>query len=40
MAPEYEPTKCAGCGTIIRLAEDGYSLAGGKYYCLKCKGFE
>ena len=39
-SPEYEPTKCDGCGTIIKLSKDGYSLSGGKYYCLNCKGFK
>ena len=38
--PEYQPTKCAKCKRGIRLAEDGYSMKGGKYYCYKCSGID
>jgi hypothetical protein len=34
--PEYEPTRCAKCNTIINLGEDGYSIKGGKYFCYDC----
>ena len=34
--PSYEPTKCSGCGRVIRLAEDGYSIQGRRYLCHKC----
>lgn len=34
--PTYEPTKCARCKRVIKLAEDGYSMKGGKCYCYKC----
>jgi len=35
--PSYQPTRCASCGTVIRLGEDGYTLTpGGKYFCLGC----
>ena len=34
--PAYEPTKCTACGTIIRLAEDGYSMSAGGYFCDSC----
>ena len=34
--PPYEPTRCAKCNTIIKLAEDGYSRKGGEYYCYDC----
>ncbi|MBE0432431.1 hypothetical protein IBX73_03065 [candidate division WOR-3 bacterium] len=34
--PEYEPTKCSKCGTIIILSEGGYSLSGEDYFCDKC----
>jgi hypothetical protein len=30
--PEYKPTKCAKCKRVIKLAEEGYSMKGGKYY--------
>ncbi|PYS80336.1 MAG: hypothetical protein DMF67_20740 [Acidobacteria bacterium] len=38
--PAYKPTKCAKCKRVIRLAEDGYSMKGGKYYCDRCTGFD
>jgi hypothetical protein len=25
---------------VIRLAEDGYSMKGGKYYCDRCTGLD
>jgi len=34
--PTYEPTRCAGCGSVIVLGEGGYSWQGGKYYCGAC----
>jgi hypothetical protein len=34
--PAYEPTHCAKCNKVIRLAEDGYTLSGGKTYCMAC----
>jgi formylmethanofuran dehydrogenase subunit E len=34
--PAYKPTRCAGCGEIIRLGEGGYSMSAGKYLCLSC----
>jgi hypothetical protein len=34
--PDYEPTKCVGCGTIIRLSEDGYSRGPDGYRCEAC----
>ena len=34
--PSFEPTHCAGCGTVIHLAEDGYSMKGGEYFCMEC----
>ena len=34
--PEYEPTKCSMCGTIIVLSEDGYSICGKDYFCEEC----
>src|SRR5438094_4192996 len=30
--PAYEPTNCSGCGAIIRLGTDGYSMSGENYF--------
>jgi hypothetical protein len=35
--PSYQPTRCASCGTVIRLGEDSYTLTPqGTYVCLAC----
>jgi hypothetical protein len=34
--PSFEPTLCEGCGNRIVLAEGGYTLAKGKYWCENC----
>jgi hypothetical protein len=34
--PAYEPTKCGGCGKIIHLGSDGYSVRAGKHFCQSC----
>jgi hypothetical protein len=35
--PAYDPTFCAGCGVVIRLGEDGYSITPDKkYFCENC----
>jgi hypothetical protein len=34
--PKFEPTHCAGCGVVIRLAEDGHTLQGNKFLCEAC----
>lgn len=34
--PDYEPTRCATCSKVIRLALDGYAMSGGKIYCFAC----
>lgn len=34
--PSYKPTQCAECGNVIVLGTDGYSMAGGKYFCWAC----
>jgi hypothetical protein len=34
--PEFAPTHCAGCGVVIRLAQDGYTLKGDSHYCEAC----
>jgi hypothetical protein len=38
--PKYEPTRCAKCKWMIRLAEDGYSMKAGGYYCMRCSGLD
>jgi hypothetical protein len=38
--PKYEPTRCAKCKRMIRLAEDGYSMKAGGYYCMRCSGLD
>lgn len=38
--PKYKPTRCVQCKRIIKLAEDGYVMAGGKYSCIRCKGLD
>ena len=36
--PSYQPTRCASCGTVIRLGEDGYTLTpAGTYFCVACE---
>jgi hypothetical protein len=34
--PEYEPTKCTGCGRVIVLADGGYSQSAEGYFCFEC----
>ena len=34
--PDYEPTRCSKCNSIIILGEGGYSVQGDKYFCAKC----
>jgi hypothetical protein len=34
--PPFEPTLCRECGTVIRLASDGYSMNGEGYSCEVC----
>jgi hypothetical protein len=38
--PEYEPTKCAKCGSVIVLSEDAYTMSGEGYFCEKCMGID
>lgn len=38
--PKYKPTKCAGCKRVIKLADGGYSMRDGGYYCDRCSGFD
>jgi hypothetical protein len=34
--PDFEPTRCAGCGRAISLGSDGYMISDGDYYCERC----
>ena len=34
--PGYAPTRCRTCGSVIRLAEDAYTMKGRGYYCGRC----
>jgi len=34
--PDYQPTKCAKCGSVIVLGEPGYSTKGDQYFCAGC----
>jgi hypothetical protein len=38
--PAYAPTKCARCGKVIKLGEDGYSFHGGQYFCEQCSALD
>jgi hypothetical protein len=34
--PDYEPTKCENCGTVIKLGMEGFSYSSEGYLCEKC----
>jgi len=34
--PEYEPTRCSRCGTVIKLGTEAYSCLGEQYWCDEC----
>ena len=34
--PEYEPTRCVKCNTVISLGEGGYSVGREGYLCERC----
>lgn len=36
--PTFDPTRCAKCNKVIKLAEEGYSISKGKKYCMACGG--
>jgi len=38
--PDYEPTRCAKCNSVIVLSEGGYSMKGGEYFCGKCSAVD
>ena len=35
-SPDYEPTRCSKCNSIIVLSDGGYSSKGGEYFCSEC----
>ncbi|HXH81510.1 MAG TPA: hypothetical protein VNN07_01125 [Candidatus Tectomicrobia bacterium] len=34
--PSYKPTLCRKCRSVIRLAEDAYTMRGKEYFCARC----
>lgn len=34
--PSFEPTHCGKCGRVIVLADGGYSIGPGGYWCGDC----
>jgi hypothetical protein len=38
--PDYEPTRCSKCNSIINFGEDAYSRKGGKYFCSECSDLD
>jgi hypothetical protein len=34
--PSYKPTKCSGCGRVIRLGTETHTVSGEKYFCEQC----
>lgn len=34
--PQYEPTRCAKCSQVIKLAEESYSMKGVSHFCERC----
>ncbi len=38
--PSYEPTRCAKCNRVIKLGDDGYSIKGEEYFCMRCSNFD
>jgi hypothetical protein len=34
--PAYEPTRCAGCNKVIKLATEGYTVSKDGTYCINC----
>jgi hypothetical protein len=34
--PAYAPTRCAGCGKVIKLATEGNTLSKDGTYCINC----
>ena len=37
--PAFEPTRCARCRRVIRLAEDAYTMKGKDHHCDRCSSF-
>ena len=38
--PDYEPTRCSKCNSVIVLSDGGYSTKGDEYFCPECTDFE
>jgi len=38
--PDYEPTRCSCCGTVIKLGTEAYSCLGEQYWCEECGQIE
>lgn len=38
--PKFEPTRCAKCDRVIKLAEESHSTTGGRYLCEQCSAKE
>jgi hypothetical protein len=38
--PKFKPTRCAKCKRVINLAEGGFSMKSGGYYCERCSGLD
>ena len=38
--PDYEPTRCSRCGTVIKLGTEAYSCLGEQYWCEECGQIE
>ncbi len=34
--PAFEPTRCDGCGKVLKLGEGGYTRSRDKYTCIDC----
>jgi len=35
--PTFEPTRCAACNRVIKLATEGYTISRGGTYCARCR---
>jgi len=38
--PKYKPTRCAKCKRVIKLAEGGFSMSSGGYFCERCSSLD
>ena len=39
-SPDYEPTRCSKCNSIIILGDGGYSMTKDGYFCDKCSDID